>query len=325
MAGEVNTYSIVGRCARTGELGAAVASAVPAVGAICLFMRSGVGAVSTQSWVNPYLAVMLLDAMAAGQTAQQALDRAMAADPAADFRQLGVIGADGPSAAWTGAECTGWCGETTGSDHGVQGNMMTGPEVLQAMSAEFARDQQIPLEERLLRALEAGQAVGGDKRGRQAAALAVIGAEDYRRVDLRVDEHPDPVVELRRVYKIASAQLAPFVAGMPRKGQLPAAAPPDVVQMLLKSPPERPGGGSGEPRGQAALNANRVGGNMTTRSQLDPFRDILGVNLDSRQIEENLKAFQPILEEIQKLRTLDLTDVHPVVIFDPEQGYARHD
>jgi uncharacterized Ntn-hydrolase superfamily protein len=240
---EANTYSIVGRCGRTGELGAAVASAVPAVGAICLYMRPRVGAVSTQSWVNPYLAFMLLDALAVGQAAGAAVERAMAEDPAAEFRQLGVIGASGAGAAWTGSGCTKWCGQLTGQDHAVQGNMLTGPEVIEAMARAFAADAGLELEERLLRALEAGQATGGDKRGRQAAALAVIGAEDYRRVDLRVDEHSDPVGELRRIHGIAAAQLAPFVAGMPGRGEAAAPAPDHVVEMLLKSPPDRPGGG----------------------------------------------------------------------------------
>jgi uncharacterized Ntn-hydrolase superfamily protein len=238
-----NTYSIVARCARTGELGAAVASAVPAVGAICLYLRAGVGAVSTQSWVNPYLALTLLDALAAGADAAEAVKRAMAEDAAAEFRQLGVIGRAGPGAAWTGESCTGWCGERAAPDHAVQRNMLTGPEVLNAMSAVFAGAAGEPLDERLMRALEAAQAAGGDKRGRQSAALAVIGAEEYRLVDLRVDEHPDPVAELRRIHGVARRQLAPFVAGMPRRGEAGAPAPDHVVEMLLKPPPDRPGGG----------------------------------------------------------------------------------
>lgn len=240
---EVNTYSIVARCQATGELGAAVASAVPAVGAICLYTRPRVGVVSTQSWVNPYLAMTLLDALAVGRAAADALSEAMVADEAAEFRQLGVIGTAGDGAAWTGAGCTAWCGQRTSADHAVQGNMLSGPEVLDAMSATFATTRDLPIEERLLRSLEAAQAVGGDKRGRQAAALVVAGAEDYRRVDLRVDEHADPVGELRRVHTVAAAQLAPFVAGMPRRGQAAAPAPDAVVEMLLRSPPDRPGGG----------------------------------------------------------------------------------
>ncbi len=242
-AGWCHTYSIVGRCQRTGELGAAVASAVPAVGAICLYLRPSVGAVSTQSWVNPYLALKILDAMAGGQGAEAALAGALASDGATQFRQLGAIGASGPGVAWTGVECTGWCGQATGGDYAAQGNMLTGPSVVEAMERAFLGSGGEPLEERLMRALEAAQAAGGDKRGRQSAALAVIGSEDYRRVDLRVDEHAAPIAELRRVFDVAGAQLAPFVQGMPRKGSAAAPAPAHVTDMLLRPPPDRPGGG----------------------------------------------------------------------------------
>lgn len=238
-----NTYSIVARCRRTGELGVAIASAVPAVGSICVYLRSGVGAVSTQAWLNPYLALSVLDSMEAGNSTEAAVKAALASDPAAPVRQLGAIGLSGDGTAWTGSECTSWCGQKIGADYAIQGNMLTGPEVLEAMANSFVSSHPQSLDERLLGALEAGQGVGADKRGRQSAALAVIGAEDYRRVDLRVDEHPDPVVELRRVYEIAKKQLAPFVGGMPRKGRRPEAAPDQVTKMLLNSPPDRPGGG----------------------------------------------------------------------------------
>ena len=240
---EANTFSLVGRCARSGELGVAVASAVPAVGAVCIVARPGVGVASTQSWVNPYLAETVLEAMAGGEGAEAALAAALAADDAAEHRQIGVVGLEGDGAAWTGAQCTAWAGQIVGPGWAVQGNMLTGPAVIEAMRDAFVATAPAPLEERLMRALEAAQSVGGDKRGRQSAAIKVIGAESYARVDIRVDEHPDPVAELRRVFGIASAQLAPFVAGMPRRGRPAAPAPDAVVQMLLRSPPDRPGGG----------------------------------------------------------------------------------
>lgn len=237
------TYSIVARCARTGELGAAVASAVPAVGAICLYGHSGVGMVCTQSWANPYLAETALAALATGGGAEAALADAMATDAVASHRQVAVIGTAGPPAAFTGADCSAWAGQIVAEDHVVQGNMLTGAPVLGAMSPAFAAGPDLPLEERLMRALEAGQRAGGDRRGRQSAALIVRWAEFYPRVDLRVDEHPAPVVELRRVFSIAARQLAPFVAAMPRRGEEFAPAPGAVVELLMKSPPDRPGGG----------------------------------------------------------------------------------
>lgn len=238
-----NTYSIVGRCGRTGEMGAAVASAVPAVGAICLYLRPGVGAASTQSWVNPYLASTILDSMADGLPATAAVTAAMQDDPAAHVRQIGAIGNHGPGSAFTGSDCTPWCGQQSGEDFAVQGNMLTGPEVIEAMAGAFRATPDDALDHRLLQALVAAQAAGGDKRGRQSAALKVVGAEAYARVDLRVDEHADPVTELARVHRLAELQLAPFVAGMPRRDTVAAPAPAAVTEMLLRSPPERPGGG----------------------------------------------------------------------------------
>ncbi len=238
-----HTYSVVARCGRTGELGAAVASAVPCVGAICLHLRPGVGAVSTQSWVNPYLAEAVLARLAAGEGAEAALAAAMAEDDAAAVRQIGAIAAAGPGVAHTGADCTPWAGQRTGAEFAVQGNMLTGPAVLDAMAEAVAAEPAAPLDRRLLAALLAAQAAGGDKRGRQAAAVKVMGAEDYARVDLRVDEHADPVAELARIHAVAEAQLAPFVAGMPKRGEPARPAPAEVTEMLLKPPPDRPGGG----------------------------------------------------------------------------------
>ena len=242
----LNTFSIVARCNETGELGAAVATAVPAVGAICLYLAPQTGAISTQSWVNPYLAIDILERLEAGVAADVALARVLDEDPSAALRQVGVIGLTGQPAAWSGSDCTSWFGHRVGDDYTVQGNMLTGPEVIEAMEEAFRRSADEPLEERLLRALEGAQSVGGDKRGRQSAAVKVMGREIYARVDLRVDEHPDPIGELRRVAEVARLQLAPFIAGMPKRDAEATAAPDTVVDMLSKSPPRRPGGGGSE-------------------------------------------------------------------------------
>jgi len=239
----VNTFSVVARCARSEQLGVAVSSAVPAVGSICPFIKSGVGAVSTQSWVNPYLALEALRLIEAGRAAQQALDVVLADDEAKDLRQIGVVDHRGESGAWSGKQCTAWFGHVTAENFAIQGNMLTGADVIESMADAMRASESLDLAERLMLALEAGDATGGDKRGRQSAALRVHEREDYPLLDLRVDEHARPVSELRRVYEIAKAQLLPFVRGMPRKGQ-PATAPPDAVTtMLALPPPRRPGGG----------------------------------------------------------------------------------
>jgi uncharacterized Ntn-hydrolase superfamily protein len=240
---QLNTFSIVACSPRSGALGVAVTTAVPAVGAICPRIIPGIGAASTQAWVNPYLAIDALNRLRAGDTAAEALASVVAGDAANAVRQFGLVDAAGRAASFTGGECTPWCGHLTGDGFAIQGNMLTGPDVLQEMQQAFLRSAPEELAERLIQALEAGQAVGGDKRGKQSAAVLVYGREDYADVDLRVDEHPLPVAELRRVWGIFKLQTRPFLQGMARKGQPAQPAPDSVVQMLLRSPPDRPGGG----------------------------------------------------------------------------------
>ncbi len=244
---QLNTFSIVARCPRSGMLGVAVSTAVPAVGALCPYVKTGVGAVSTQSWVNPYLAIDALRLMEAGLEASAALDRVLADDDAKGLRQIGVVDAAGRSVAWTGGGCTPWHGHITERDVAIQGNMLVGEATLSAMAEAFRRSESLDLAERLLLALEAGQAAGGDKRGKQSAALRVHHTEDYPWLDLRVDEHRYPVAELRRVYTIARLQLLPFVEGMPKRGAAAGALPGPVEDMLLTPPPFRPGGGGSAP------------------------------------------------------------------------------
>lgn len=116
---EVNTFSISARCQRSGMLGVAVSTAVPAVGGICPFVEAGVGAISTQSWVNPYLGIDGLKLLRAGKSAEQALDELMGTDPGREMRQIGIVDANGGSAAWSGRECTAWFGHVTGPDYSV--------------------------------------------------------------------------------------------------------------------------------------------------------------------------------------------------------------
>jgi uncharacterized Ntn-hydrolase superfamily protein len=240
---EYNTFSIVAYCPRTGLIGVAVATAVPAVGSTCPYTRAGVGAVSTQSWINPYLAIAVLDAIEGGADPTSALDAAIAADGARSQRQIGVVDRNGHSAAWSGSDCTPWFGQEVGEGFAIQGNMLTGPETIAAMSRVFRESHACELDERLMRALEAGDAAGGDRRGKQSAALRIHGSEAYPALDVRVDEHSDPISELRRVLTICRLQLAPFVAGMPKLGSAAAASPDDVKAMLALPPPLRPGGG----------------------------------------------------------------------------------
>jgi len=243
---ELNTFSVVASCQRTYTLGVAVSSAVPAVGAVCPRIVPGVGAACSQSWTNPYLAIDALARVLDGKAASAALDTVLAGDDARDVRQIGIVDAMGRSAAYSGIACTPWFGHTTGPGYSIQGNMLTGPEVIASMEKTFVASEVSELAERLLLALEAAQAAGGDKRGKQSAALIVYGAEEYPLVDLRVDEHRHPVAELRRIWPIFQAQARPFIAGMPHRGKPAMPAPESVRAILRIPPPYRPGGGGSD-------------------------------------------------------------------------------
>jgi uncharacterized Ntn-hydrolase superfamily protein len=213
----LNTFSIVAYDATSGMLGVAVSTRVPAVGAVCPFARAGVGAISTQAWTNPLLGVDGLDLLEQGFSAEEALQKLLDADPDPEMRQIIAVDREGRSAAHTGSETDPWKGHRTGDGYAVAGNMLVGEETIMAMAQAFQASADEPLSERLLRALESGQAAGGDKRGRQSAALYVVKSESYPYLDLRVDEHPDPVVELRRVYEVANKELLPFIEAMPTR------------------------------------------------------------------------------------------------------------
>ena len=159
------TYSIVAHCSRTGMLGVAVATAVPAVGAMCPYAKTGVGAVSTQSWVNPYLAIDALRLMEEGKSGPEALKIVMAADEGREVRQIGVIDAQGRSAAWSGKNCTNWFGQIVEPHFAVQGNMLVSAPTIEEMAKVFRASEKLDLAERLMLAMEAGEGAGGDKRG----------------------------------------------------------------------------------------------------------------------------------------------------------------
>lgn len=244
----LSTFSIVGRCERTGQLGVAVSTADVAAGRLVTWARAGVGAVATQSWPSLYLAIDALDLLEGGASAPEALERVLADDPGRSVRQLGIVDAEGGSASFSGDECTTWYGEVTGPNHAAQGNMLIRGETVSAMADAFVASADRDLSERLLVALEAGQAAGGDKRGRQCSALLVVAREAYPLWDLRVDEHPEPVAELRRVHEIAKLQLLPFVEGLPTRERPLGSLTDEFVEMNLLPPPLRPGGGGSMPR-----------------------------------------------------------------------------
>jgi uncharacterized Ntn-hydrolase superfamily protein len=220
--------------------GVAVSTAVPGVGALCPFAKAGVGAVATQSWVNPYLGIDALGLLEQGLGAEDALSRLLEADPGRADRQLGIVDRDGGSAVWSGVDCTPWFGHANGRDYTVQGNMLVGEETVARMVEAFESAADDDLPDRLIKTLQAGQEAGGDKRGRQSAALLVVKTEEYPYLDLRVDEHPDPVPELRRVLEVARQQLLPFMDMLPTRENPLGTRDEDVIEMILRSPEDRP-------------------------------------------------------------------------------------
>lgn len=199
------TFSIVGRDAATGDIGVAVASKFLAVGALVPFVRAGVGAVATQSYVNPNFGPDGLRLLAEGLSPQEVGARFQAEDADIAQRQFGIVAADGRSVTFSGPGCHAWAGGLAAADVAIQGNILTGLAVVEAMHAGWLATAGQPLPRRLLAALRAGDDAGGDKRGRQSAALLCAGpgrgygglTDDW--VNLRADDHADPCTELGRL------------------------------------------------------------------------------------------------------------------------------
>jgi len=208
------TWSIVARDAQ-GHFGVAIASRFFAVGALCMHTRRGVGALSTQALMNPLYGPAGLALLAQGHASAAVVAALTATDAGQAQRQVHVLGARGAGAAHTGASCIDWCGHALHEDFSVAGNMLAGPGVIAATAEAYRSAAGRPLAERLLAALAAGEAAGGDKRGKQSAALRIQGDEDHPALDLRVDDHEEPVRELRRLYDVSLQRFQPFMACLP--------------------------------------------------------------------------------------------------------------
>ncbi len=211
------TWSIVARDPQTNRVGVAVASRFYAVGAICPWTASGVGAVSTQALINPYFGPQVLRLLEDGVAVHTAIDALTADDPQLAQRQVHAVATDGTVAAFTGKDCVDWSGHRTADHVSVAGNMLAGPQVVDATIEAFAHSADRPLAERLLRAMTAGERAGGDKRGKQSAAIVVHGTEIYADVNLRVDDHPDPIAELWRIYQVGHERYFAFHETMPTR------------------------------------------------------------------------------------------------------------
>jgi uncharacterized Ntn-hydrolase superfamily protein len=226
----VSTYSIVGRDGTNGDLGIAVQSKFLAVGAVVPWARAGVGAVATQSYANTAYGPRGLDLLAAGHSAEAALQALITDDAGADQRQVGIVDAQGRAATFTGPGCHAWAGGIAAPDFAAQGNILVGEDTVRALADTFQRATG-PLSHRLLEALAAGQRAGGDRRGQQSAALLVVRAGagyagfNDRYIDLRVDDHPDPTVELTRLLTQHELYFLPPASG----DLIPGVGDPDAA------------------------------------------------------------------------------------------------
>ena len=208
MAETVSTYSICACDLAAGQWGVATQSKFLAVGSVVPWAAPHIGAIATQSYANPRYGPEGLELLREGFSAEDVVERLTAADGDRALRQLGIVDGEGRAATFTGEECHAWAGGRTGSGYAAQGNILVSGDTVDALAETFEATGGRPLAERLLDCLDAAEAAGGDSRGRQSAALLVVERDggyaslSDTLVDLRVDDHPDPLVELRRIHRL---------------------------------------------------------------------------------------------------------------------------
>ncbi|HET7883107.1 MAG TPA: DUF1028 domain-containing protein [Acetobacteraceae bacterium] len=223
------TWSIVAHHPTSGAFAVAVATKAFAVGASCPFVRAGVGAVSTQSFTNRYLGPAVLDALARGLPPEAAIEGALAGDEGRGLRQVHAVDRLGRTAAWTGGNCVTWCGDMAAEGISVAGNMLAGKPTVAVTLAAWQANPTLEMPERLMTAMEAGEAAGGDRRGRQSAAMVLITTEDFPDLDLRVDDSPAPLPELRRLLGVWRVERAPGLASQPSRANPSGFADLDAI------------------------------------------------------------------------------------------------
>ena len=224
------TWSIVAHDPGTGAFAVAVTTCAFAVGASCPFVQPGVGAVSTQSITNRYLGPAVLAGLARGLAPDAAIEGALAGDDGKQLRQIHVVDRHGRTAAWTGHNCVSWCGSAAAPGVSVAGNMLAGPAVVGDTLASYVGNAAADLPGRLMDALEAGQHAGGDRRGRQSAAMVLTTTEDFPDLNLRVDDHADPLAELRRLLGLWRTEGLPRLRSAPCRGMPSGVTDLDAIE-----------------------------------------------------------------------------------------------
>jgi uncharacterized Ntn-hydrolase superfamily protein len=211
------TWSIIARDSVTGHFGIAVATRFFAVGARVPHIAARLGGVATQALVNPYYGIDGVRLLREGREAGDIVKTLIAADGGRESRQLHVMDAKGRVASFTGKECVDWCGHIQGDSFSIAGNMLAGAAVLDDTAKAYAVNEKLPFARRLIAAMRAGEAAGGDKRGKQSAALLIHGEEEWSDLDLRVDDHADPLAELERLEAVSRERWVHFRQFLPTR------------------------------------------------------------------------------------------------------------
>jgi uncharacterized Ntn-hydrolase superfamily protein len=204
------TWSIIAKDPATGQFGIAVATRFFAVGARVPYIAAGFGAIATQAFVNPYYGIDGIKLLREGLNAHDVLATLLATDDGRESRQIHIMDASGAIAAHTGRGCVDWCGHIAGSGFSIAGNMLAGADVLAETAKTYVANDSLPFPRRLLAAMRAGEAAGGDKRGKQSAALTICTRDPFPDLDIRADDHADPLRELRRLYAVSQERFAVF-------------------------------------------------------------------------------------------------------------------
>ena len=211
------TWSIIARDEQTGQIGIAVATRFFAVGARVPYVAAGLGGIATQALVNPYYGIDGLALLRQGHAPRQIVEILIAGDPGHQSRQLHILDASGRIACHTGSECFDWCGHLAGDGFSLAGNMLAGARVLDDTAAAYLTGKGLPFAQRLIAAMRSGEAAGGDRRGRQSAALLIYGEDEWSALDLRVDDHADPLAELDRLEQVSRRHWVPFSRFLPSR------------------------------------------------------------------------------------------------------------
>jgi uncharacterized Ntn-hydrolase superfamily protein len=224
------TWSIIARDPETGQFGIAVSTRFFAVGGVVPHIKSGVGAIATQALLNRFYGTEGLRLLKQGGTAQDVISAVTAADAGREHRQVHVMDAQGRIAAHTGQACIDWCGHLAGDTLSVAGNMLAGAKVIEATAEAHERNSTLAFPRRLIAALRAGEAAGGDKRGKQSAALVICGGEEWPDLDLRVDDHADPLAELERLERVSRERFVHFMPLLPGRRDRVGLTDRDVIE-----------------------------------------------------------------------------------------------